>query len=168
LQARFPDLTWLQEMGDAAEQIAGLMADIFPALAALQSVAALALASWWIRWLGRSSKNTFALAQLREFRFNDQLIWVLIGGLVVVLLPVPTEPTRVALNALVFMAALYALRGLAIFVFLATGSRSIPTMVFGLLALVFLYQVTLAAALLMGVGDTWLDVRRRVATPPPT
>ena len=54
------------------------------------------------------------------------LIWVLIVALAVVLLPLGDVGTRIALNGLVFMGALYALRGLAVFVFLASGSRSRP------------------------------------------
>lgn len=162
LQTRIPDSPWVAELQNATEQIATLQADLFPALLALQSLAALALASWWIRRLGRSKSEAFALARMRDFRFNDQLIWVLIVALVVMLLPLGDAGARLALNGVVFMGALYALRGLAVFVFLASGSGSIPTMVFGALALIFLYPVAFTAALLMGVGDTWLDVRRRV------
>lgn len=168
LQARMPDSAWVAELRAATDRIAGLQADLFPALLALQSLAALALASWWVRRLGRSQSDAFALARLRDFRFNDQLIWALIGSLALFLLPLGPVGDRVAVNGLVFMTALYALRGLAVFVFLATSSRSIPTMVLGALALVFLYPVALTAALLMGVGDTWLDVRRRAAGAAPT
>jgi hypothetical protein len=167
LQARLPGSTWIADLGEATERIAALQAELFPALLALQSLMALALASWWIRRLGRSDSEAFRLGRLRDFRFNDQLIWLLIGSLLLFLLPLGEVATRLALNGLVFMAALYAYRGLAVFVFLATGSRSIPTMVLGALALVFLYPVAFTAALLMGVGDTWLDVRRRVATATP-
>ena len=162
LQTRIPDAAWVAELRTATEQIAGLQADLFPALLALQSIAALALAAWWIRWLGRSTSPAFKLGRMRDFRFNDQLIWVLIVALVVMLLPLGDPGARVALNGIVFMGALYALRGLAVFVFLASGSGSITTMVFGALAMIFLYPVAVTAALLMGVGDTWLDVRKRV------
>jgi hypothetical protein len=168
LQTRMPNATWLADLRVASERIASLQADMFPALLALQTLAALALATWWVRRLGRSDDEAFALRPLREFRFNDQLIWMLIAGLVLAMLPFGGGVTRFAYNLLVFMAALYAVRGLAVFVFLAVGSRSVATIVFGALALVFLYQVAFTAALLMGVGDTWLDVRRRVATANPT
>jgi uncharacterized protein YybS (DUF2232 family) len=141
---------------------------MFPALLALQSLVALALASWWVRRLGRSNSEAFQLAQLRDFRFNDELIWILIGALILYLLPLVELVDRIALNMILFMMVLYALRGLAVFVFLASGARSIATMVFGAVALLFLYPVAFMAALLMGVGDTWLDVRRRVAKANPT
>jgi Predicted membrane protein (DUF2232) len=168
LQTQMPDATWLTDLRATTEQLASLQADMFPALLALQSIAALALASWWTRRIGRSGSASFALHRLRDFRFNDQLIWFLITALIVLLLPLGEMADRIALNGLVFMVALYALRGLAVFVFLATGSRSVPTMLIGAVALVVLYPVAFTAALLMGVGDTWLDVRRRVAGPKPT
>jgi hypothetical protein len=167
LQAALPDSPWVQTLGAATEQISNLQADLFLALLGLQSVAALALASWWVRRLGRSESRSFALARLRDFRFNDQLIWVLIAGLVTVLLPLGDEASRLGLNALVFMGAIYALRGLAVFAFLMAAAQSVPAMVFGVLALVFLYPVAVTAALVMGVGDTWLDVRRRIVTTKP-
>jgi hypothetical protein len=168
LQSRMPDSPWLAELRTATEQIADLQADLFVAMLALQSVAALALVAWWIRRIGRSDSEAFVLGRLREFRFNDQLIWILIAGVVALLLPLNSLGERIAINTLVFMAAIYALRGLAVFVFLATESKSVPTMVLGALAFVFLYPIALTAALMMGVGDTWLDVRRRVAAATPT
>jgi len=168
LQTRMPESAWLADLRAATERIGTLQTRLFPALLGLQSLAALALASWWIRRMGRSRSRAFRLDPLREFRFPDELIWILIGALALTLVPVWPGASRVALNVLVFMGALYALRGLAIFVFLATGSRSIPTMVLGTIALVFLYPVAFTAALLMGVGDTWLDVRRRVVLARPT
>lgn len=162
VRAQIPDAPWVDELSLATEQIANLQADLYPALLGLQSLAALALVSWWIRRIRRSESGAFVLAPLREFRFSDQLIWVLIIGLVLYVLPVGTTFTeRLALNVLAFMGALYALRGLAVFVFLARGTRSLATVILGALALVFLYPVAITAALLMGIGDTWLDVRSR-------
>lgn len=168
LQERMPESEWLAELRGATEQISAAQARMFPALLALQSLAALALASWWIRRIGRSRSKAFELRRLRDFRFNDQLIWLLIAGLVVLILPLGEGASRLALNVLVFMTVLYVVRGLAVFVYLAMDSRSIPTIVFGVIALVFLYPVAVTAALLMGVGDTWLDVRRRVAKASPS
>jgi hypothetical protein len=168
LQTRWPDAEWVTEMRATSERVVEWQIRFYPALLALQSLAALALVSWWVRRLGRSESATFSLAPLREFRFHDELIWVLIAAVLLVLLPLGEGATRVGVNALVFMAALYALRGLAVFVFLAAGSRSLLTMVLGAMALIFLYPVVFTAALLVGVGDTWLDVRRRAAMPRPT
>ena len=62
---------------------------VFPALLALQSLAALALAWATYHRLGRARLGA-PLEPLREFRFNDQLVWGLIVGLTIVLLPTLT------------------------------------------------------------------------------
>ena len=168
LQARMPASPWVAELQTATQRIAALQADMFPALLAFQSLVALALVSWWVRRLGRSDSEAFQLAPLRDFRFQDELIWILIGALILYLLPLVELADRIALNMILFMMVLYALRGVAVFVFLASGARSIATMVLGAVALLFLYPVAIMAALVMGVGDTWLDVRSRVAKANPT
>jgi hypothetical protein len=167
LQARFPTAVATEELRAATMRIAEFQAEVFPALLALQSLAALALAAWLVGRSRRSESGSFTLARLTEFRFNDQLIWVVLAGFLVFLLPAGPLFDRVALNALIFMGGLYALRGFAIFVFLAKGSRSIPTMLFGMITLLFLYQLAFTATILMGVGDTWLDVRRRLVPASP-
>jgi hypothetical protein len=80
-----------------------------------------------------------------------------------VVLPLGELASRLGYNALLFMGALYALRGLGVFVFLSGGAPSFLTIVFVGLAVVFLYPLVLTAVLLVGVGDTWLDVRARAA-----
>ena len=65
------------------------------------------------------------------------------------------------MNAVMFMAALYALRGVGVFLFLSKGASSFFMIVFGTLAAIFLYPLILGAAILIGLGDTWLDVRGR-------
>lgn len=149
------------ELAETTARIFEMQAQVFPALLALESLAALALATWTVRRIRRSDAETFRLGRLRDFRFNDNLIWLLILGLLIVLSPATPHWTRVASNLLVFMGALYALRGLGIFVYLVEGTRSILAMLFGAMVLVFLYPVVVTGALLMGIGDTWLDVRNR-------
>lgn len=163
MQATMPNAPWVGDVANATEQIAQVQGDVFPALLALQTLAALALVSWWIRRIGRSDAPAFKLGRLREFRFNDNLIWLLIAGLLLLVVPTGTVGMRIAANALVFMGALYAIRGLAVFVFMARAAPAVPTIIFGLLALIFLSPFVVTGALVMGVGDTWLDVRGRAA-----
>lgn len=163
-----PESAWLQELASAAGQVAELQADLFPALVALQTLAALALAAWLVTSLRGGETERFRVRPWREFRFNDQLVWLLIAGLGLVMLPLGDVAGRVGLNAIVFMAALYALRGVGVFLFLSVGATSLLMIVFGTLAAIFLYPLTLGAAILIGLGDTWLDVRgRAVAAPRP-
>ena len=165
LRVQMPDAEWVTEASETTGRISEVQAEVFPALLALQSLAALALASWTVRRTGRSEAEAFRLGRLRDFRFNDNLIWLLILGLLLVLSPASPLWTRIAANVLVFMGSLYALRGLAIFVYLAEGTKSIMTMIFGTLVLIFLYPVVVTGALLMGISDTWLYVRNRRTAP---
>lgn len=158
---RSPDSPWIGELAAAARQMAGLQADLFVGLLALQSVAALALGSWLVSRMRREPIAAFIIRPWKEFRFNDQLVWLLIGGIALALFPMGALATRLGYNAVLFMAALYALRGVGVFLFLSVGASSLFMIVFGTLAAIFLYPLILGAAILVGLGDTWLDVRGR-------
>ncbi|HEY4307062.1 MAG TPA: DUF2232 domain-containing protein [Gemmatimonadaceae bacterium] len=142
---------------------------VFPALLALQSLAALALA--WATY-HRFSRARLGppLKPLREFRFNDQLVWGLIVGLVIMLLPNLSALSGVGKNLLVFFGALYALRGLGVLSwFMAPGSLGLTLGVGLAVLLVPLLNAVVAlgfvmlgiAALALGLGDTWADWRSR-------
>ena len=152
---------WAAQFVASAREMAELQWRLFPALLGLQSLAALALVSWVVARLRRAEEDAFELRPLRDFRFNDQLVWIVIAGLVLLILPLGALATRLGYNALLFMGGLYALRGLGVFVFLTGGSPTLTGMIFGAIALLFLYPVVLTTALLVGLGDTWLDVRAR-------
>src|SRR5690606_25169464 len=100
------------EMSDALFRAVELQALVFPALLALASVAALAVAWWGYRRM--SGGGPRPLAPLREFRFHDGLVWLLVIGIALLVLPVDGIADRAGSNLLTFMAALYALRGLAV------------------------------------------------------
>jgi len=142
---------------------------VFPALLALQSLAALALAWAVYHRLGRARLGA-PLRPLREFRFNDQLVWGLIVGLTIVLLPTLTSLRGVGKNLLVFFGALYAVRGFGVLSwFMAPGSLGVTLAIgfvmllapvvniFALLAFTMLGVASLA----LGLGDTWADWRSR-------
>lgn len=160
------DSAWVEQLGASAERVATLQWTLFPAVLGLQSLAALALASWWIARIRRGADAPFRLRPLRDFRFNDQLVWVVVAGLVLLALPVGGAVDRVGFNALFFMGALYALRGVGVFAFFAAGAPPFFSIVFGLLVALFLYPLVLTAAVLVGLGDTWLDVRGRATLAP--
>ena len=165
MQGTMPNAPWLGDVAEATDQIAGMQGDVFPALLALQTLAALALVAWWIRRIGRSDSPAFRVGRLREFRFNDNLIWLLIAGLLLLVIPAGSIGTRIGANALLFMSALYALRGLAVFAFMARAAPRVPMVIFGVVTILFLSPFAVTGALVMGVGDTWLDVRNRSAVP---
>ncbi len=133
-------------------------ARLFPALTAIGSVAALAVA-WWT--FGRVSGGARPLGLLTEFRFPDALLWVLIGGVALLLIPLAGWAPRLGSNLVVFMGALYALRGLAVMVALVlamVGTQVGVLVALGVVAIV-LYPIVVAGTVLLGVTDTWLDLR---------
>jgi hypothetical protein len=166
LAARAPQSGWVQELSTATDRMATLQWRLFPAMLALQSLAALALASWWVARLKRAANGPLGLRPLREFRFSDQLVWLLVAGLMLLLIPGGELATRMGQNVLLFMGTLYALRGVGVFVFLVGRAPSWFAVVFGAFAAIFLYPLVLTAAVLVGLGDTWLDVRGRAALAP--
>lgn len=138
-----------------------IQASVFPALLGITSMAALGVA-WW-GYVRLSSGSDQGLGPLRDFRFNDHLVWVFITGLVLILPRWGEIVARVGANAVVFMGALYAVRGAAVILFLSGGLSLLGyvLLVFGLL---FVPPLVLMGALVIGLGDTWLDVRSKAGS----
>jgi hypothetical protein len=147
---------------------------LFPALLALESLAALALAWALYHRLSRARIGP-AMGRLREFRFNDQLVWGLVVGLTATFLGT-LEPFRgVGRNLLFFFTALYALRGCGVLAwFLAPRHLALGLGVSLLLLLVPIIDVfaglglvaLAVAAFGLGLSDTWNDWRRQARTTP--
>lgn len=133
---------------------------VYPALLALASLPALAL-GWYL--LGRLTGKPETPAPVREFRFDDHLVWLFVAGLALFVLPAGALLTRVGANAALFMAALYVVRGAAVITWLLREGGATPWtwLLLGLAALL-LYPMVLGAAFVFGIGDTWLDIRGRI------
>lgn len=134
---------------------------VFPAMVALQSMAALAVA-WWI-YVRLVHSRDDGVGPLRGFRFNDHLVWLMIVGILLVVARTDEGVTRIGANLAVFMGALYALRGLGVVAFVSGGLSFIGATMF-VLAFLFAAPVVIGFALLLGIADTWLDVRTRVGS----
>ncbi len=146
--------------GDTFRRVAELQTMLYPAMLAIASLAALAVAWWGYRRLIDQSGG--ALAAMREFRFQDHLVWLLIAGAVLLVLPLGDVAVRFGANLATFMAALYVLRGVAVVVAL-TGVGGAGVFLLGLLAIVLLPFI-IGPALILGLSDTWLDLRRRASS----
>jgi len=132
-------------------------ASLLPALLALESLAALALA-WGIYQRLSSIKIGPPLSPLTEFRFNDQLVWGVAVGATLCLLPTFADGRNAGFNLLAFFGTLYLLRGLGVLAWITKGRY----LVLGILSLIPPFGVMLGVlALALGLGDTWLDIRRR-------
>jgi Predicted membrane protein (DUF2232) len=143
--------------------------EVFPALLALESLGALAFAWAAYHRLGRARLGT-PLGPLKEFRFNDQLVWGLIVGLTIVFLPTLSAFRTAGSNLLVFFGALYALRGLGVLAWFLAPGALVGGLTVGFAMLlwpvlnviaVLGFMLLLIAALGLGLGDTWADWRRR-------
>jgi len=140
-------------------EVADAQAAVFPALVCLGSMAALGVA-WWARTrlVGEGDQG---LGPLAEFRFNDHLVWLFVAGLLLLVVQGGGAPARLGSNAVVFMGALYALRGAAVFMFVS-GGISLLGFVTLVVGLVLAAPILMAMAMVIGIGDTWLDIRSRI------
>lgn len=132
---------------------------VVPALLALEALAAAALAWALYHRLSRARLGA-PLSRFRDFRFNDQLIWGLVVGITLMVLPTFAGLEPIGRNLVVFFAVLYVLRGLGVMTWLAALGGTALRAWAALLALLF-FWITPALAFGMGVGDTWFDVRNR-------
>ncbi|MFI5312139.1 MAG: DUF2232 domain-containing protein [Gemmatimonadales bacterium] len=130
---------------------------LFPAMLALESLTALALAWAVYHRVGRARIGP-PLAALRDFRFSDHAVWGLIAGLGMLVSGLAPLGT-VGANLLLFFGVLYALRGLGVVLWFLAPGRLVAALMF-VFAVLF-WQVLGVVALGVGVGDTWLDWRRR-------
>lgn len=146
------------ELADAIYRTMEMQGVVFPALLGLASLSALGVA-WWA-WVRLARESDRGLSPVRDFRFNDQLVWIFVLGLGLVLLGSSGAWDRLGTNVVVFMGALYALRGAAVLLFLNGGISVMGSLLVGL-AFVFVAPVVAAGALVVGLGDTWLDLRER-------
>ncbi|HEY7235619.1 MAG TPA: DUF2232 domain-containing protein [Gemmatimonadaceae bacterium] len=170
LASRVPQLaTMPAETEKQLKTLSRIGLTVFPSLLALESLLALALA-WAIYHRLSRARLGAPLRPLREFRFNDQLVWGLMVGLTIVLLPTLHGFSAVGRNLLVFFYALYAIRGLGVLAwFLAPGALAATlTVGFALLWLPIIqwaamagFLILLFASFVLGLGDTWADWRRR-------
>jgi Predicted membrane protein (DUF2232) len=137
---------------------------LFPAMLAVSSVSGLAVAWWAHRRVTLPGRT--ALGPLREFRFSDGVVWLLIAGLLLLVLPLDEVARRVGSNLLAFTGVLYALRGLAVAIMLL-GSPGPLGIVAAIVVAVVLFPIVMAAAFVVGLTDMWFDLRTRWGGAPP-
>ena len=152
---KFPGVEEVDERAiDMMREIPQRAATLLPALLALESLAVLALA-WGVYWRLTPILIGPPLSPLTEFRFNDQLVWGLAVGATLCLLPAFQEGKNAGYNLLLFFGTLYLIRGTGVLAWIARG-RYLLLIVLGLIP-----QVYIIVTLALGLGDTWLDLRRR-------
>lgn len=137
---------------------------ILPALIVLESLAALALA--WAIWqrVARARLGP-PLSALSAFRFHDQLVWGVVVGATLSVLPTLSAWRDVGVNVMVVFGALHALRGLGVLVWYIPDRWALVPLLLLLVSIPLLGPVLVLAtvavlALGLGLGDTWRDFRR--------
>lgn len=151
------DPFWVEAVDRGLELLPTFGIRVFPAFLLLQSLVVLALAWAVYHRVGRERVGP-SLSPLREFRFDEKLVWTVVIGLLCLALPLGETVRWVGYNLLVLFGVLYALRGLGVVVwFLAPG----PVMaVMLVLFILFTWPYVMLAAAGLGLGDTWFDWRR--------
>ncbi|MCL7927982.1 MAG: hypothetical protein M8841_09375 [marine benthic group bacterium] len=146
-------------IGAAIEQWASFQRDVYPALLALATMAALALC-WY--FAGRRD-GVDRPPPVRDFGFRDGYVWLLVAGLALLVLPLGAGAFRLGENATLFMSLMFLARGGAILLWILTAaSTSVWTWVLLGIGMILAYPFVAGAALLIGIGDTWLHVREKL------
>ncbi len=134
---------------------------LFPANVAVATMAGLGV-SWWL-YVRVVLGGENGLGPLARFGFNDHLVWLMVVGLVLVTGWAGEGVSRLGANLAAFMAALYALRGLAVGVSV-TGGISFFGYSMIALGVLLAAPVVVGFAVMLGIADTWLDLRARAAS----
>jgi len=152
---KFPGVEEVDERAiDTMRDIPSRAATLLPALLALESLAVLAL-GWGVYRRLTPVEIGPPLSPLTEFRFNDQLVWGLAVGATLCLLPAFEEGKNAGYNLLLFFGALYLIRGIGVLAWIARGRYVL------IVVLTLIPQVFIIVTLALGLGDTWLDLRKR-------
>ena len=148
----------VEETGEFWRALPRRATTLAPAMLALESLAALAIA-WGLYHRMSRVRIGPPLAPLKQFRFNDQLIWGVIVGVTLLVLPTLSQWHGAGANLTLFFGILYAIRGLGVLsYFVAPGWLTAVTLT---LLVPLLWPFYAVGALGLGLGDTWLDWRRR-------
>lgn len=142
-------------------QVAAQQGEFFPALVGLVSLCAIGVA-WWI-FVRLEEGTGDGLGKLGGFSFSDHLVWLLIGAVAVGVAGLGDAWSRIAMNLAVFMGALYAFRGIAVVRFFNPRLSPIGVVI-GVVGVLFAALPLALGAVLVGLADTWLDVRSRATS----
>jgi hypothetical protein len=160
--------TLLGTMEDSIMVGVRLVSGLFPGLVLLQSLAALALA-WALYHRIAQQPRGEPLGTLALFRFNDHLIWGVAISLLVLVLPRLGWLNALGGNLLVFFSGLYVVRGCAVLMAAAAAGGFGGPLAALLVVFITLFLMPVAAltALALGLTDTLVDWRRRLARAAP-
>ncbi len=168
LEALATRLPWLRDWwsvptATVLPALSKYAAGLYPALMALETLASCAIAWALYHRLSRARIGA-PLGALRDFHFSDQLVWGLVAGVTILLLPSLSSLRTVGLNLVAFFGVLFAVRGLGVMAWFVTRRGKPGRDVLWAAAGMVLGWVTLIAAFAIGVGDTCANWRKKAVT----
>lgn len=156
----------LHQLDTVLNDVARFTADYYPATVALEMIAGFALATAIYHRVSESPRGG-RLGRFRDFRFSEHLGWAAVLSLVILLVPRLGEIKLAAGNLLILVAALYGLRGVAVasYGLSVIGAGGVLFIAATVFAVIFM-PLILGGAIILGVVDAGVDLRRRWHTPP--
>lgn len=159
LTEQYPQAVSMVSQGEAQMRaIPPFTARLFPALLALESLALLGLA-WSLYHRASRTRIGKPLQPLSAFRFNDQMVWGVVVGVTILIVPTLQEARGIGLNLVAFFGVLYALRGLGVLDWFLAPRGFVRALFF--IAIFLAWPVVSVFSLGLGLGDTWIDWRGR-------
>jgi len=142
------------------------LGEFAPALLALQLLAGFAVAGATYRRIAATPVGVLP-GRFRDFRFSEHLGWAAVVPLVVVVLPWLAAAKLAAANLLAVAAVLYAVRGMAVAAFGLGVAGVGGFFLWAALIAIFILMLpfVVGGAILLGVLDAGLNLRRRWTTP---
>lgn len=152
--------TTVGAMRDAFQDIKILVARVWPGLAA----ASLLVLVWMNVWLGnrileRYGSVNFQFGDLSRWSLPEIIVWLVILGAGLALLPYP-GPQTAGINLLIFFALAYFFQGLAIVSFYLKKYRFSRFKRILLYSLIWIQTYMIIIVALVGLFDIWADFRR--------
>lgn len=160
----------VDEAALTADQLASIRAGIdlagrlYPGLVVLGAMAGGTLAAAVVDRIAPRAAFPAPVA-FRDFRFNDHLIWGALLTFGALVLPAAVPWRDGFANGMVVWAGLYLARGGAVAGTVTAAWPAFPRIALFLSA-VLLLPYALGALLLVGVADTWIDIRRATGPSP--
>ena len=169
-QTMAKSMTAFDGPGAAEDAAAGieLVVKLFPGLTVLAAGTGL-LVAWAVYQRVALRPIGGPAAPFTGFRGSDHLLWGLVAPLAILIGPAGDALDRVAINVLLVFGIIYVARGAAILTWFMRSKSPLGSVALGLLALAALFVLPIAGSglLLLGIVDTWIDIRRRPMPPPP-
>ncbi|OGR01137.1 MAG: hypothetical protein A2511_16465 [Deltaproteobacteria bacterium RIFOXYD12_FULL_50_9] len=156
-----PQAERTKEIEIAVTQLRNLTPKIFPALMLVSVCITIWLNMLIGHWLlSKSQTDHTPWPNYRNWELPDHLVWGVVLGITGLIIP-GDIPHVFALNLLIVLGTLFFFQGLAVLSHLLNRWR-FPGLLRSIIYLIFFLQVFGIVILsIMGLLDTWLDIRRR-------